>query len=66
MGSYSISGNACIFFSYKVFNFLLLLEGLLVIALGIWLWQEIKEFNLFSIIFISLGVLEFILSIIGC
>jgi len=65
MGSYSVSGNACMFFMYKWFNFLLMIEGLLVVALGIWLWVEIKETNLFSIVFICFGVLEFVLSLVG-
>ncbi len=38
-----LSGNACIFCLYNFCNFFLMLEALLVIALGIWLWTLVKE-----------------------
>ena len=65
MASYDIAGNQCIFCMFKLFNILLVVEGLLVIGMGVWLWVTVKQITLFSIIFMGLGLFECLLCILG-
>lgn len=51
----AVAGNSCIYCLYVVFNCLLLVEALLVIGLGGWLWYEVGSPEVFAIIFIVLG-----------
>ncbi|KAL4481624.1 hypothetical protein ABPG74_007713 [Tetrahymena malaccensis] len=59
------AGNSCLYCLYNVFNFLFMLQSLLVIAMGAWLWYEVKKIGPFNVGFILLGLIEFLLSLFG-
>ena len=58
-------GNSCGFCLFYTFNILLLLEGLVVIGVGIWLWVVCKNAGVIEILFIVLGLIEVLLAILG-
>ncbi|KAL4512776.1 hypothetical protein ABPG72_017461 [Tetrahymena utriculariae] len=59
------SGNSCLYCLYNLFNVLFMLQSLLVIAMGAWLWYEVKKIGPFNLGFILLGLIEFLLSLFG-
>lgn len=50
-----IVGNTCTFILFIAVNILLCLESVAVFSLGIYLWVEIGEIEVFSITFMCLG-----------
>ncbi len=60
-----IAGNRCLFFLFRIFNVLVFLEGLVVVAIGIFLWVTMKNADAFVIVFLILGPVECLMSIIG-
>lgn len=58
-------GNPCIFLILKFLNLIYGISALGLVALGIWLWIQFKSFDLMEIIFIALGIFEFILVMIA-
>ena len=66
MGTYENKANKCVSCMFNLCNLLLILEGLLVMALGIYLAVETKRAGVFEIFFISLGCAEWVFAIIGC
>jgi hypothetical protein len=58
-------GNPCIFLTLKLLNLIFALTAIGLIVLGIWLWIQFKAFDLMEIIFIALGIFEFILVLLA-
>ena len=59
------SGNQLLYCLFLFFNTFIMLEGILLAALGIFLYVKSERFGIFEIVFVSLGVLEGLLSILG-
>lgn len=54
-------GSPALFSLIKILNLVFGLSAIALIALGIWLWREFNKFHIIEIVFISLGLLEFLL-----
>lgn len=55
-----------VFFFYTISNILLFLCGCGVSSIGIYIWNETKRAGEFELIFLILGVLIILFSILGC
>lgn len=55
------SGSPTLFFIIRIVNLVFGASAIALLALSIWLWQKFHAFNIIEIVFIALGVLEFLL-----
>ncbi|KAM3133977.1 hypothetical protein pb186bvf_013943 [Paramecium bursaria] len=55
--------NKCLYWLKQFFNLLLILSGILLIAIGAYIWSATKQFSFVEITFIAIGALQVLLGL---
>lgn len=63
MSNFIRPGNPALFNVIQILNVLFGVSAIVLVALGIWLWRQFNAFNMIEIVFITMGVFEFILAL---
>lgn len=59
-------GSTFLFGIIRILLFVFSLTGVALVAVAIWFWTQLHDFNWTEIIFIAFGVLELLLVLLGC
>ena len=59
-------GSSFLFGLIRIFIGIFSLSAVALVAMGIWLWMQLEKFSWPEIVFITFGVFELALVVLGC